>query len=74
MDVQVHGTENLTEYFFVSSMHNFWTLCGTSVLVRQLGEEDNETPINVRTLNGADLKSLKYYYYDGKASGKPYEI
>jgi hypothetical protein len=44
------------------------------VLVRQLGEEDNQTPINVRTLNGADLKSLKYYYYDGKASGTPYEI
>lgn len=72
--VQVHGGENLTEYFFVASMHCFCSLCGSSVLIRQVGEGDNETPINVRSLNGVDLSTLKYQYYDGRAAGKPYEV
>jgi hypothetical protein len=72
--VQLYGAENLTEYFFVSSMHCFCKICGTSVSVRQLGEGDNETPINVRTIIGVDLSALKYYHYNGKAEGKPYEV
>ena len=55
-------------------MHTFCSICGTSVLVRQLGEGENDTPINVRTLIGVDLPSLKYQYYNGKDAGSPYEI
>jgi hypothetical protein len=73
--VQLHGAENLTEYFFVSSLHTFCSICGTSVLVKQLeNPEENDMPINVRTLNGVKLSNLKYQYYNGKASGQPYEI
>ena len=55
-------------------MHAFCNICGTSVLVRPLGEGENDTPINVRTLIGVDLSSLKYQYYNGKTIGTPYEI
>lgn len=37
-------------------------------------DDDDGMPINIRTLNGIDLSSLKYQQYNGKAAGQPYQV
>ncbi|GFF34542.1 centromere protein V [Aspergillus udagawae] len=60
----------VTEYRFATRNypHYFCRTCGTSVYVQCTapGKEDQPTGINVRTIQGLDIKALKIREYDGK--------
>jgi len=74
--VKVSGGENLTGYGFLSEkcLHSFCRKCGVSVLVKNIAEEDEDMPINVRTIQGVDLGGLVYQEYDGAANDPQYAL
>jgi hypothetical protein len=49
-------------------------VCGVSVLVRVLDENEDIMPINVRTIDGIDLLSLTLNKYDGAKNDPQYEV
>ena len=75
-NVKIHGKENLTGYEFLhkDSLHSFCKICGVSVLVEVTEPGSNIVPINVRTINGIDLGSLRLKKYDGKANDPQYIV
>jgi hypothetical protein len=74
--VVVEGGEKLTDYAFLTkdSQHSFCRVCGVSVLVRVLDENEDIMPINVRTIDGIDLSSLTLNKYDGAKNDPQYEV
>lgn len=74
--VKVDGGYNLTEYVFVAedSLHSFCKTCGVSVLVKVTDPKEDIVPLNVRTINGIDLDTLEFNYYDGKSAGRQYTV
>ncbi|KAE9370795.1 hypothetical protein N431DRAFT_510119 [Stipitochalara longipes BDJ] len=75
-DVVVQGGENLTGYAFLSenALHSFCKTCGVSVLVKVMPETEPDMPINVRTMDGIDISTLKMKYYDGAKNDPQYAI
>jgi hypothetical protein len=74
--VKVDGSDNLTEYVFLTedSLHCFCKTCGGSVLVRVTDPKEDIVPLNVRTIDGIDLDALELKFYDGKSAGPQYEV
>jgi len=76
--VVIQGGENLTDYayFGKNSLRSFCKTCGVLVLVKVTDEqeEDPVMPINVRTIDGIDIGSLKLKYYDGAKEDPQYEV
>ncbi|PMD46638.1 hypothetical protein L207DRAFT_577485 [Hyaloscypha variabilis F] len=75
-DVVVQGGENLTGYAFLSkdSLHSFCKTCGVSVLVKVVPATETNMPINVRTIDGIDIPSLKMIYYNGAKNDPQYVV
>ena len=75
-DVVVEGAENLKGYAFLSqdALHSFCKICGVSVLVKVMPETEPDMPINVRTIDGIDIPSLKLKYYDGAKNDPQYKV
>jgi hypothetical protein len=74
--VHLQGEEALTDYAFLSpnSLHSFCGTCGVSVLVKTIGEGEDEMPVNVRTFNGIDIESLTLIKFDGKNRDPQYVV
>jgi hypothetical protein len=74
--VKLEGSDNLTDYTFLSedSLHSFCSTCGVSVLVRVTDPKDDIMPLNVRTIDGIDLEALEFNYYDGKSADPQYAV
>ncbi|KAK0111478.1 hypothetical protein ONS95_001833 [Cadophora gregata] len=71
------GKENLTGYPFLSpdSLHSFCKICGTSVCVQALKEDEDLLPINLRTMmSGVNVKDLKITEYDGAKNDPQYVV
>lgn len=64
------GEDQLTEYRFNKKViaHLFCRTCGVQAFGRGKDEQGNETvAVNVRCLDGVDLKTLKPAFFDGKS-------
>lgn len=63
------GEENLTEYRFNKKMiqHLFCKTCGVQSFARGMGKTGPTVSLNVRCLDGVDLKTLDIKPFDGKA-------
>lgn len=64
------GEENLTEYRFHRKViaHRFCRVCGVQSFGQGKDEEGDETvAVNVRCLEGVDLKSLNPEFFEGKS-------
>ncbi|KAL2065497.1 hypothetical protein VTL71DRAFT_3167 [Oculimacula yallundae] len=62
------GKENLAGYAFLTSdsLHSFCKVCGTSVCVQVLNENEDLMPLNLRTvMSGVNVKDLQIEEYDG---------
>lgn len=60
-DVEIHGEEEtpLTDYIFgQQAIHRFCSICGSSMFNFLQNPKIDTRPVNVRTLNGLDAKSL----------------
>ena len=75
-NVQLHGTDHLSIYQFATkaAKHSFCSTCGVEVanqfelpLGVVLESKKEKLPINVRAINGIDLKALKIKKVDGKS-------
>lgn len=83
-DVELRGEEHLTVYRFgrKGSGHAFCRTCGVPVVNKFDHSVDTapksmigKLPVNVRTINGIDLKAVKVNKADGKNLIKtPYEV
>lgn len=74
--LRIYGEKSLLGYEFLhkDSLHSFCETCGVSVLVSVTEPGKDFVPINVRTLNGIDLASLKLKKFDGRAQSPQYVI
>ena len=76
--VVVEGGENLTDYAYFGKglLRSFCKNCGVLVLVKVTNEqeEDPVMPINVRTIDGIDIDSLTFKYYDGAKEDPQYVV
>jgi hypothetical protein len=76
--VDLHGAEALTDYAFLheDSLHSFCKTCGVSMVVRVLGngEDDDIYPVNVRTINGIRVDQLKLKKYNGRKNDPQYVL
>lgn len=68
----MNGREILTGYAFVDakSLRSFCKICGSSICVQILHQEEALMPLNVRCLDGIDLGNLRFKDYNG-AKNKP---
>ncbi len=66
----------MTDYAFLSkdSLHAFCKICGVSVVVRVTNPKEDLMPINVRTIDGFDLDTLTFKYYDGRSNDPQYSV
>ncbi|OOQ86682.1 DUF636 domain protein [Penicillium brasilianum] len=68
-----HADDAVKEYRFASKNvpHYFCTNCGTSVYGKaDIPEKRHIMAVNVRTLSGIDLKTLKIHEHDGRGDAK----
>ncbi|GLI76111.1 hypothetical protein PoHVEF18_004381 [Penicillium ochrochloron] len=68
-----HADDAVKEYRFASKNvpHYFCTNCGTSVYGKaEIPEKQHIMAVNVRTLSGVDLKTLKIHEHDGRGETK----
>jgi hypothetical protein len=65
--VTFNGLDSLVEYAFAQKVvyHGFCTICGVAIRARFPGETD--MALNVRTMNGLDLASVKIKKVNGKS-------
>ena len=71
------GKENLIGYPFLSpdSLHSFCKVCGTSVCVQALKEDEDLLPLNLRTMmSGVNVKDLNITEYDGAKNDPQYVV
>ncbi|KAG4443307.1 hypothetical protein IFR05_001251 [Cadophora sp. M221] len=71
------GKENLIGYPFLSpdSLHSFCKICGTSVCVQALKEDEDLLPLNLRTMmSGVYVKDLNITEYDGAKNDPQYVV
>ncbi|KAH7317728.1 Mss4-like protein [Rhexocercosporidium sp. MPI-PUGE-AT-0058] len=71
------GKENLTGYPFLSSdsLHSFCKICGTSVCVQVLKEDEDLLPLNLRTMmSGVNVKDLHITEHDGAKNDPQYVV
>ncbi|KAJ6631811.1 Mss4-like protein [Mycena sp. CBHHK59/15] len=81
-NVTFRGLESLTEYTFAKkwTYHGFCKICGVAIYERFVGKRENGEDralmraLNVRTMNGVDIKSLEVEKLDGKADQPAYEV
>jgi hypothetical protein len=73
--VTFKGLDSLVEYTFgmKSTYHGFCTICGVAIRERFLGPR-TDTALNIRTMNGLDLASVKLEKEDGKSMLPAYEV
>ncbi|KAJ7912422.1 glutathione-dependent formaldehyde-activating enzyme [Mycena leptocephala] len=72
--VTFNGLDSLAEYTFANKVvyHGFCTICGVAIRERFL--EDTDMALNVRTMNGLDLATVKVEKGDGKSMLPAYEV
>ncbi|PVH72094.1 hypothetical protein DL98DRAFT_433913, partial [Cadophora sp. DSE1049] len=71
------GKENLVGYPFLSpdSLHSFCKICGTSVCVQVLKEDQDLMPLNLRTMmSGVNVKDLNITEHDGAKNDPQYVV
>ena len=64
------GEANLTDYKFNKNVinHQFCKTCGTKSFARGEGPKGPMVAINIRCLDGFELKDVKIHDYDGRAA------
>ena len=73
-DVDIHGKENLTRYVRgTGSWFYFCKNCGVTVAHSIYWVETGEMGLNMRTLEGTDIDSIKVYFDNGWAEGPLYD-
>ncbi|MCJ1258599.1 hypothetical protein MMC24_006432 [Lignoscripta atroalba] len=74
--VAIHGEDALTSYSFAKKTcsHRFCGTCGVMVYNEILDPNADIKPINVRTLNGVDLETLKIKKVSGKEWDPQYDV
>ncbi|KAL1843375.1 hypothetical protein VTJ49DRAFT_1962 [Mycothermus thermophilus] len=72
--VVIRDEGKLASYSFGSKTfdHQFCSVCGTTVLAKSKDESDPRVGINVQTIHGLDIWSLKLGSYDGWSLDPPY--
>jgi hypothetical protein len=73
--VTFKGLDSLVEYTFGPKVvhHGFCVICGVAIRAR-LRATRTDMALNVRTMNGLDLTTLKIEKMDGKSWLPAYEI
>jgi hypothetical protein len=73
--VTFNGLDSLVEYTFGRKItyHGFCTICGVAIRERFLAPR-TDTALNIRTMNGLDLATVKVEKGDGKSMLPAYEV